>query len=69
MLSSYPYFQDPAADFIVRIRKDADLSNLKMYMVTNNSESYRIVATSYAEALTVAGFTDSETTKNSEESY
>ena len=69
MLASYPYLQEPSVDFIVRIAKDADLSNLKLYTVTNTSKSYIIVATSYEEALTVAGFIDSETTKISEEPY
>ena len=69
MLASYPYLQEPSADFIVRIAKDADTSNLIVYTVTNDSKSYTILATSYEEALTVAGFISSETTKNSEEPY
>ena len=68
-MASHPYFQDTYYDFVVRMAKDANTSNLIIYTVTNDSKSYTILATSYAEALTVAGFTDSETTKNSEEPY
>jgi len=53
-------------DFIVRI---ADVSNLKVYYVTNNSKQYTIVATGYEEALTVAGFEAGETTKDDEGVY
>ncbi|ANS04415.1 hypothetical protein [uncultured Mediterranean phage] len=69
MLAIYPYFQDTYYDFVVRIAKDADTSNLIIYTVTNDSKSYTILATSYEEALTVAGFIGSETTKTSEEPY
>jgi len=53
-------------DFIVRT---SDASNLKVYYVTNDSKKYTIVATSYEEALTVAGFEAGETTKDAESSY
>ena len=53
-------------DFIVRT---SDASNLKVYYVTNDSKKYTIVATTYEEALTVAGFEIEDTTKNSESSY
>ena len=53
-------------DFIVRT---TDASNLKVYYVTNDSKKYTIVATSYDEALTVAGFTAEATTKDSEGVY
>ena len=46
-----------------------DLSNLKVYYVTHAATVYTIVATSYEEALTVAGFAAEDTTKNSESSY
>ena len=53
-------------DFIVRT---SDTSNLTVYYVTNDSKKYTIVATSYEEALTVAGFTAEATIKDAEESY
>jgi len=53
-------------DFIVHT---SDASNLKVYYVTNDSTKYTIVATSYEEALTVAGFTAEATTKDAEGSY
>jgi len=53
-------------DFIVHT---IDASNLKVYYVTNDFKKYTIVATSYEEALTVAGFESGETTKDSESSY
>jgi hypothetical protein len=68
-MASHPFLQNPEYDFMVRIRKDADLSNLKTYYVTNDSRKYTIVATSYEEALTVAGFEAEDTTKDSEEVY
>jgi len=53
-------------DFIVRT---SDASNLKVYYVTNDSKKYTIVATTYEEALTVAGFEAEDTTKDSEGVY
>jgi len=68
-MANHPFIQNPEYDFMVRIPKDADISNLKVYYVTNDSKKYTIVATSYEEALTVAGFESGETTKDSESSY
>ena len=68
-MNSYQYLRNPEYDFMVRIRADADLSNLKVFYVTNDSKSYTIVATTYEEALTVAGFEADETTKDSEGVY
>jgi hypothetical protein len=68
-MQSIPFLQNPEFDFIVRIRTDADTSNLKIYYVTHDSRPYTIVATSYEEALTVAGFEESDTTKDSEGVY
>jgi len=68
-MASYPFLQNPEFDFMVRIPKDADTSNLQVYYVTNDSKKYTIVATSYEEALTVAGFTAEATIKDAEESY
>ena len=53
-------------DFIVRT---SDASNLKVYYVTNDSKKYTIVATSYEEALTVAGFVADDTTNDAESPY
>ena len=53
-------------DFIVRT---SDTSNLKVYYVTHDSRTYTIVATSYEEALTVAGFEAGDTTKDAEGVY
>jgi len=53
-------------DFIVHT---SDTSNLKVYYVTNDSKKYTIVATSYEEALTVAGFEAGETIKDDEGVY
>jgi hypothetical protein len=53
-------------DFIVHT---LDASNLKVYYVTHAATVYTIVATSYEEALTVAGFAAEDTTKNSESPY
>ena len=68
-MASNPFLQNPEFDFIVRIRTDADTSNLKIYYVTHDSRPYTIVATSYEEALTVAGFEAEDTIKDSESSY
>jgi len=68
-MASHPFLQNPEYDFMVRIPKDADTSNLQVYDVTNDSKKYTIVATSYEEALTVAGFTAEATIKDAEESY
>ena len=68
-MQSTPFLQNPEFDFMVRILKGADTSNLKVYYVTNDSKKYTIVATSYEEALTVAGFTAEATTKDDEGSY
>lgn len=56
-------------DFMVRTLKGADTSNLKVYYVTNDSKKYTIVATSYEEALTVAGFVADDTTNDGESPY
>ena len=63
------YLSNPEYDFIVRISKDADLSNLKVYYVTHAATVYTIVATSYEEALTVAGFVADDTTNDAESPY
>ena len=63
------YLRNPEYDFIMKISEDVDKSTLTVYYVTNDSKSYTIVATTYEEALTVAGFESSETTKNGESSY
>ena len=68
-MSDNIYLRNPEYDFIVRIREDADTSNLKIYYVTNDSKKYTIVATSYEEALTVAGFEAGDTTKDDEGPY
>ena len=68
-MQSTPFLQNPEFDFMVRILKGADTSNLKVYYVTNDSKKYTIVATSYEEALTVAGFTAEATTKDAEGPY
>jgi len=68
-MASNPYLSNPEYDFMVHIRKDADISNLKVYYVTNDSKKYTIVATSYGEALTVAGFIAEDTVKDDEGSY
>ena len=68
-MANHPFIQNPEYDFIVRIRKDADLLNLKVYYVTNDSKKYTIVATTYEEALTVAGFEAGETIKDDEGVY
>ena len=53
-------------DFIVNT---IDASNLKVFYVTHDSRPYTIVATNYEEALTVAGFTAEDTTKDDEGVY
>ena len=68
-MSDNIYLRNPEYDFIVRIREDADTSNLKIYYVTNDFKKYTIVATSYEEALTVAGFEAGDTTKDYEGPY
>jgi len=68
-MANHPFIQNPEYDFMVRILKDADISNLKVYYVTNDSKKYTIVATSYEEALTVAGFEAEDTIKDSEGVY
>jgi len=68
-MSDNIYLRNPEYDFIVRIREDADTSNLKIYYVTNDFKKYTIVATSYEEALTVAGFEAGDTTKDDEGPY
>ena len=65
-MSSFSYIQNSEFDFMVGT---TDASNLKIYYVTNDSKKYTIVATTYEEALTVAGFESEDTTKDSEESY
>ena len=64
-----PFIKDPEYDFMVPTLKGSDISNLKVFYVTNDAKQYTIVATTYEEALTVAGFEAEDTTKNSESSY
>ena len=63
------HLRNPEYDFIVKISQDVDTSTLTVYSVTNESKKYTIVATSYEEALTVAGFTAEATTKDAEGPY
>ena len=63
------HLRNPEYDFIVKISQDVDTSTLTVYYVTNDSKKYTIVATSYEEALTVAGFTAEATTKDAEGPY
>ena len=63
------YLKNSEYDFIMKVSQDVDPSTLTVYYVTNDSKKYTIVATSYEEALTVAGFTAGETTKDAESSY
>ena len=63
------YLKNGEYDFIMKVSKDVDTSTLTVYYVTNDSKKYTIVATTYEEALTVAGFEASDTTKDSESSY
>ena len=64
-----PFIKDSEYDFMVPTLKGSDTSNLKVFYVTNDSKKYTIVATTYEEALTTAGFEASDTTKDSESSY
>ena len=63
------YLKNSEYDFIMKVSKDVDKSTLTVYYVTNDSRPYTIVATTYEEALTAAGFEASETTKTSESTY
>ncbi len=63
------YLKNGEYDFIMKVSKDVDTSTLTVYYVTNDSKKYTIVATTYEEALTAAGFEASDTTKDSESSY
>ena len=63
------YLKNAEYDFIMNVSQDVDKSTLTVYYVTNDSKKYTIVATTYEEAITVAGFEASETTKDSESSY
>ena len=63
------YLKNSEYDFIMKVSQDVDTSTLTVYYVTNDSKKYTIVATSYEEALTAAGFESGETTKDSESSY
>ena len=63
------YLKNSEYDFIMKVSQDVDTSTLTVYYVTNNSKKYTIVATTYEEALTAAGFEASDTTKDSESSY
>jgi len=63
------HLRNPEYDFIVKISQDVDTSTLTVYYVTNASKKYTIVATTYEEALTVAGFEAEDTTKDSEGVY
>ena len=63
------YLKNPEYDFIMKVSQDVDTSTLTVYYVTNDSKMYTIVATTYEEALTVAGFEAGETIKDSESSY
>ena len=68
-MGSNPFIKNPEYNFMAPTLKGSDTSNLKVFYVTNDSKKYTIVATSYEEALTVAGFTAGETTKDAESSY
>ena len=63
------YLKNSEYDFIMKVTQDVDPSTLTVYYVTNDSKKYTIVATSYAEALTVAGFTTEDTIKDAEGVY
>ena len=56
-------------DFMIDVVKGGDTSNLTVYYVTHDSRPYTIVATSYEEALAVAGFAAEDTTKYDEGVY
>ena len=49
------YLKNAEYDFIMKVSQDVDKSTLTVYYVTNDSKKYTIVATTYEEALTVAG--------------
>ena len=63
------YLKNAEYDFIMKVSQDVDISTLTVYYVTNDSKKYTIVATTYEEALTAAGFEVGETIKDSESSY
>ena len=63
------YLKNSEYDFVMKVSQDVDTSTLTVYYVTNDSKKYTIVATTYEEALTAAGFESGETTKDSESSY
>lgn len=63
------YLKNGEYDFIMKVSYDVDTSTLTVYYVTNDSKKYTIVATTYEEALTAAGFEADDTTKDSESSY
>ena len=63
------YLKNAEYDFIVKISQDVDISTLTVYYVIYDFRKYTIVATSYEEALTVAGFTAEATTKDAEGPY
>lgn len=68
-MGTNPLIRNGEYDFMVPTLKGSDTSNLKVFYVTNDTRKYTIVATTYEEALTVAGFEADETTKDSESSY
>jgi len=68
-MGSNPFIKNPEYDFMAPTLKGSDTSALKVFYVTNDSKKYTIVATTYEEALTVAGFEAGETTKDAESSY
>ena len=57
------YLKNAEYDFIVKISQDVDISTLTVYYVIYDFRKYTIVATSYEEALAVAGFAAEDTTK------
>ena len=63
------YLKNGEYDFVMKVSQDVDTSTLTVYYVTNDSKKYTIVATTYEEALTAAGFESGETTKDSESPY
>jgi len=63
------YLKNSEYDFIIKVSQDVDTSTLTVYYVTNDSKMYTIVATTYEEALTAAGFEAGETTKDAEGVY
>ena len=66
---SSPFIKNPEYDFMIDIARGSDTSNLTVYYVTHDSRPYTIVATSYEEALAVAGFAAEDTTKYDESVY